>query len=194
MEHVAQSNQYFLVTGSISLRNKPSLIRHMENHKQTLTNSAQWAEVCTGCHSICLCKHSCLMTFIIVLLFGTSLLLLAASTSSLSFPPHITCAAIAVMLLLWYFSLLHPRSNLACEIAPFSSTPLTESAPLRFPVWVAAITLVLSLVRDLGGQHRLQSIVMEMTQIYHHGDNLWTVLHHTHPKDSADSLLLVHVH
>lgn len=115
-----------------------------------------------GCHSICLCERTCLVTLIIELLFGTSLLLPAAfcsSTTSLSFPPLLPGAVIAVI-----FSLLHPRSNLACEIAPFSSTPPPPwSAPLRFPVWVAAITLALSLVRDLGGQHPLRSIVIEMT-------------------------------
>ena len=49
-EHVAQSNQYFLVTAGISLRNKPSLIKHTENHSKTLTaseDSSQWGEVCT---------------------------------------------------------------------------------------------------------------------------------------------------
>lgn len=41
-EHVAQSNQYFLVTAGIGLRNKPSLINHMENHSHTLTNTSLW--------------------------------------------------------------------------------------------------------------------------------------------------------
>lgn len=40
-EHVAQSNQYFLVTAGISLRNKPSLINHMENHSQTQTDTSK---------------------------------------------------------------------------------------------------------------------------------------------------------
>lgn len=40
-EHVAQFNQYFLVIVGISLRNKPCLINHMENHSQTLTETSE---------------------------------------------------------------------------------------------------------------------------------------------------------
>lgn len=38
MEHIAQSNQYFLVTVGIALRNKPSPINPTENLSQTLTS------------------------------------------------------------------------------------------------------------------------------------------------------------
>lgn len=111
-----------------------------------------------GWHSIFLCEYTCLMTLVTELLFGTSFLLPPAPPP----PPSPSLLSSLVLLLLWYFSLLHPRSNLACEIAPFSSAP-RWSAPLRFPVWVAAITLALSLVRDLGRR--------KPPPIHRHGDD-----------------------
>lgn len=188
-EHVAQPNQYSLVTVGVGLRNKASLIKHIESHSPTLVDtleiSSKWEEVYSlwviGCHCVCLSQHTCLMTLIIELLFGTSL---PSSSSLLPLPPPTASSS------------SHPRCCYCCDIflssIPeviwlvklhlFSPTPHPRSASLRFPVWVTAITLVLSLVHDLGGRHRLLSIVMEMTHIYHHGDNLWAVVCHTHPR------------
>lgn len=39
VEHVAQSNQYFLVTAGISLRNKPSLINSVEKSQPNSNTS-----------------------------------------------------------------------------------------------------------------------------------------------------------
>lgn len=63
-EHVAQFNQYFLVIAGISLRNKPSLINHMEksqlNSDRYLGKKKPLAEAeslygvkVIECHSIC---------------------------------------------------------------------------------------------------------------------------------------------
>lgn len=106
-EHVAQTNQYSLVTVGVGLRNKASLIKHIENHSPTLVDtseiSSKWEEVYSlwviGCHSVCLSQHTCLMTLIIELLFGTSLPppLCYLCLLPLLPRPHIPGAVIAVI-------------------------------------------------------------------------------------------------
>lgn len=149
-EHVAQSNQYFLVTVGIGVRNKPH--RKSQANSDTSENSSSEREMVRlfgitviGCHSLLLCHYTCLITFVTELLFGTSFLLLLRH------------------LLLLPSS--HPRCCYNCDIFLFSipeviwlvklhlfPRPPPWSAFLRFPVWVAAITLALSLVHDLGRQ------------------------------------------
>lgn len=71
-------------------------------------------------------------------------------TGSPSPPAPLRCSSL-VLLLMWYFSPFHPRSNLASENCTPNPLP-HHSCPLRFPVWVAAITHALSLLCDLGHQ------------------------------------------
>lgn len=80
-EHVAQSNQYFLVTVGISVRNKPH--RKSQPNSDTSENSSSerkmvslFGDTVIDCHSLFLCYYTCLMTFVTELLFGTSFLLL----------------------------------------------------------------------------------------------------------------------
>ena len=166
-EHVAQSNQYFLVTAGIGLRNKPSLINHMENHSHTLTNTS----LRDGTFVWHRGKRVSLYLLMWAYMFG--------DTDNWAFvwdlPPPSCC-----LLLLHHLPLLPSSPPWCCyccdiflssipeviwlvKLHLFPRLPPPRSAPLRFPVWVAAITLALSLVRDLGGQHPLRSIVIEMT-------------------------------
>lgn len=115
-----------------------------------------------GCHSICLAKHTCLMTLIIELLFGTSLLL----------PCYLR------LLLLHPSS--HPLLRYCCDIFLFSIPEVIWLVKLHlFPQYPPTHLLGVFLFDFLSGwlqsllpcpwsttlgQHRLQSIVMEMTQ------------------------------
>lgn len=200
MEHVAQSNQYFLVTVGISLRNKPSLINHMENHSQTLTdtseNASLWGEGgkfvwCQGNRvSLYLLMWACMFDDFDNWAFVWDLpppsCCLLRSTPPPPSPPSPSLLSSLVLLLLWYFSLLHPRSNLACEIAPFSSTPPLGVLLFDFlSGWLQSL-LPCPWSATLAANTLSDPSSWRWPHIYHHGDNLCTAVCHTHPKDSAE--------